>query len=47
MNNYNKSKNQELIVLVVKFEEYNGQYLYKWWTNCWVYSLKDIWWIVY
>ena len=38
MNDYNKSKNKLLIILIIKFKRYNNWHLYKWKINCYVYS---------
>ena len=39
-NDYNKNKNERLIILIIKYEEYNNEDIYKWRTN--VYSSKKL-----
>ena len=41
MDKYNKNKNQGLIMLDIKFEGYNNQYLYNWGIIYCVYSFLD------
>ena len=41
MNNYNKNKNHEIIMLTMKFKKYNNQHLYKWETNYQIYSYNS------